>query len=92
MNYIYNDRIHFSAASKTPRTLKEFEEFGNSFDEEPRGYMQFKKSAKSSYEGYTEDWNNLEQRERDSLTTDENNKMLAKNDRKCFSCVAKSFV
>ena len=82
INDIYNNRILFSAASRTPRTLKEFEEFGNSYDRGSQNYKQFKKSAKSSYNGYTEDWNNLEQRERDNLTADENYKELAKNDRR----------
>lgn len=72
---------NFSAASRTPRTLKEFEEFGNSSDEN-RGYMQFKKSAKSSYEGYTTDWNKLESIEIESLNKDDDNKRLAKNDRR----------
>ena len=82
VNDIYSNRILFSAASRQPRTLKEFEDFGNSYDRGSQNYKQFKKSAKSSYEGYTEDWNNLEQRERDSFTADESDKMLAKNDRR----------
>ena len=77
----------FSAASRAPRTLKEFEDLGNSY-EEFTGNMQFEHSAKSSYT--SDELNKLDEIEKKSLSEDESNKMLAKNDRRC--CKAKSFV
>ena len=71
-----------SAASKTPRTLKEFEYFGN--------YYKFEKSAYSSYS--SDEFNNLPKEEKEQLEGDKGTKQIAQNNRKCFSCVAKSFV
>ncbi|MBD5436053.1 MAG: hypothetical protein HDR36_06040 [Treponema sp.] len=71
---------NFSAASRTPRTLKEFEDLGNSFDEEPRSYMQFEHSAKSSYT--SDEFNKLDEIEKKSLSEDEGDNLLAKNDRR----------
>ena len=73
-----------SAASRIPRTLKEFEYFGDT--------LRFEKSAKSSYDKYLTDWGALDKEEQDRLMTDEGENLIAQNNRKCFSCVAKSFV
>ena len=69
-------------ASKTPRTLKEFEYFGNN--------ENFEHSAKSSYTDT--EFKNLPSNEQNQLTNDNGKKQIAQNNRKCFSCVAKSFV
>ena len=77
--YVYRNLL---AASKNPRTLKEFEYFGN--------YDKFEKSAYSSYS--STEFDNLPKEEREQLEGDKNTKRIAQNNRKCFSCVAKSFV
>ena len=79
-NIEYNNNR--SAASKTPRTLKEFEYYGNNY--------KFEKSAYSSYS--STEFDNLPKEEREQLEGDKNTKKIAQNNRKCFSCVAKSFV
>ncbi|MBD5433438.1 MAG: hypothetical protein HDR35_03945 [Treponema sp.] len=71
-----------TAASRIPRTLKEFEYFGN--------YDKFEKSAYSSYS--STDLEELPQKEKKQLEGDKDTKQIAQNNRKCFSCVAKSFV
>lgn len=77
--YVYRNLL---AASKNPRTLKEFEYFGN--------YDKFEKSAYSSYS--STEFDNLPKEEREQLEGDKDAKKIAQNNRKCFSCVAKSFV
>ncbi|MBD5437404.1 MAG: hypothetical protein HDR37_02325, partial [Treponema sp.] len=79
-SHYYNE--YLTAASKTPRTLKEFEYFGN--------YYKFEKSAYSSYS--SDEFNNLPKEEKEQLEGDKDTKQIAQNNRKCFSCVAKSFV
>ena len=81
--YNSSNNKYFAAASKTPRTLKEFEYFGNN--------NKFEKSAKSSY---TEaEFKALPEFEQNKLDEDDNSKNeIAQNNRKCFSCVTKSFV
>ena len=69
-------------ASKTPRTLKEFEYFGN--------YDKFEKSAYSSYTDT--EFKDLPSNEQNQLKNDDGKNKIAQNNRKCFSCVAKSFV
>ena len=69
-------------ASKTPRTLKEFEYFGNN--------ENFEHSAKSSYTDT--EFKNLPSNEQNQLTNDNGKKQIAQNNKRCFSCVAKSFV
>lgn len=74
---------NFSAGSRTPRTLKEFEYFGNTYDDTYGDtQMHFETSAKSSYDKYPTEFNNLSDREKDSLNDDEDLKQLAKNDRR----------
>ena len=71
---------YFSAASKTPRTLKEFVDFGNNFIE--TNNYKFEKSAKSSYT--SDEFNKLDEKEKKSLNADadEGKNRLAKNDRR----------
>ncbi|MBD5441358.1 MAG: hypothetical protein HDR33_10215 [Treponema sp.] len=71
-----------SAASRIPRTLKEFEYFGN--------YDKFEKSAYSSYTDT--EFKDLPSNEQNQLKNDDGKNKIAQNNRKCFSCVAKSFV
>ena len=78
----YNSSIATVGASRIPRTLKEFEYFGN--------YDKFEKSAYSSYS--STEFNNLPQEEQTQLNNDDGENKIAQNNRKCFSCVAKSFV
>ena len=78
-NIEYNNR---SATSKTPRTLKEFEYYGNN--------DKFEHSAYSSYS--STDFEELPLTEKKQLEDDKDAKKIAQNNRKCFSCVAKSFV
>ena len=77
--YVYRNLL---AASKNPRTLKEFEYFGN--------YYKFEKSAYSYYS--STEFDNLPEEEQTQLKKDKDAKKIAQNNRKCFSCVAKSFV
>ncbi|MBD5405513.1 hypothetical protein HDR59_03130 [bacterium] len=69
----------FSAGSRTPRTLKEFEYLGNTYDD---GFMHFETSAKSSYDKYPTEFDNLSDREKDNLKNDAGDNQLAKNDRR----------
>ena len=78
----YNSSIATVGASRIPRTLKEFEYFGN--------YDKFEKSAYSSYS--STDLEKLPPTEKKQLEGDKDAKKIAQNNRKCFSCVAKSFV
>ena len=89
--YNIGNNKYFAAASKTPRTLKEFEYFGSLYDD-VFGYenMHFEKSAYSSYS--STDFEKLPQEEKTQLEDDKDAKKIAQNNRKCFSCVAKSFV
>ena len=83
-----------SAASKTPRKLKEFEYFGNLYDDVfGSTKMKFEKSAYSSYSSNElNDTNIVPSIEKIQLEGDKDAKKIAQNNRKCFSCVAKSFV
>ena len=86
--YNSSNNKYYAAASKTPRTLKEFEYFGN--EAIKSGIGKFEKSAKSSYS--STDFEKLPQEEKTQLEDDKDAKKIAQNNRKCFSCVAKSFV
>lgn len=89
--YLGNKKVHGNkydkyptetGASRTPRTLKEFEYFGN--------YDKFEKSAYSSYTDT--EFKDLPSIEKTQLENDKDKKQIAQNNRKCFSCVAKSFI
>ena len=67
--YVYRNLL---AASKNPRTLKEFEYFGN--------YDKFEKSAYSSYS--STDFDNLPKEEREQLEGDKNTKRIAQNNKR----------
>ena len=80
-----------AAASKTPRKLKEFEYFGNLYDDVLGSTkMKFEHSAKSSYTDT--EFKDLPSNEQNKLKEDDGKNKIAQNNRKCFSCVAKSFV
>ena len=86
--YNSSNNKYFAAASKTPRTLKEFEYFGN--ETIKSGIGKFEKSAYSSYS--PTEFNNLPQEEQTQLNNDDGKNEIAQNNRKSFSCQAKSFV
>ena len=71
-----------TGASKTPRTLKEFEYFGNLYDAVLYGdtKMQFKESAKSSYTDT--EFKNLPSNEQNKLTNDDSKKQIAQNNKR----------
>ena len=80
-----------AAASKTPRKLKEFEYFGNLYDDVLGSTkMKFEHSAKSSYTDT--EFKDLPSNEQNKLKEDDGKNKIALNNKKCFSCVAKSFV
>ena len=89
--YNIGNNKYFAAASKTPRTLKEFEYFGNEILK--LGSGKFEHSAYSSYSSNElNDTNIVPSIEKTQLENDKDKKQIAQNNRKCFSCVAKSFI
>ncbi|MGN0929203.1 MAG: hypothetical protein ACI4N3_01020 [Alphaproteobacteria bacterium] len=64
------------AHSRTPRSLEEFEYYGNN--------NKFEKSAKSSYDGYEKEFKALQPAEKEKLNDDPNNQIASNNRRVDF--------
>ena len=78
-SHYYNE--YLTAASKTPRTLKEFEYFGNLYDDFfGDGDMKFKTSAKSSYTDT--EFKDLPEYEKESLNDDVGKNKIAQNNKR----------
>lgn len=68
------------AHSRTPRSLEEFEYYGNN--------GRFEKSAKSSYDGYEKEFEALQEAEKEKLNNDTNNQIALNNRRVSASIYA----